>query len=90
MNTEQIKPDLMVHAKGTGSMGGAPGVHVGTVDHLDGKEWIKLTKADSDDGKHHWIPMSWVEKADNKAVYLNKTLTEFQDGVKDVGPSSPN
>ena len=34
---------------------GADGVHIGTVDHLDG-ERIKLTKADSVDGKHHYLP----------------------------------
>ena len=33
---------------------GADGVHIGTVDHLDG-ERIKLTKADSGDGKHHYL-----------------------------------
>ena len=31
---------------------GADGVHVGTVDHLEG-ERIKLTKAHSGGGKHH-------------------------------------
>src|SRR3546814_8753529 len=31
---------------------GAAGVHVGTVDHLEGAR-IKLTKAHSGDGKHH-------------------------------------
>src|SRR3546814_9081675 len=30
------------------------GVHIGTVDHLEG-ERIKLTKADSGDGKHRYL-----------------------------------
>ena len=38
---------------------GADGVHVGTVDHLEG-ERIKLTKADSGDGKHHYLPAGLV------------------------------
>lgn len=76
LNTEiqsKIKPGLMVHAKSEGSMGGAKGIHVGTVDHIDGERYIKLTKKDSNDGEHHWIPLDWVEDADEKAVYLSKT-----------------
>ena len=72
-----IKPGLMVHAKGAGQMGGAVGQHVGTVDHLDGDNYIKLTKKDSSDQQHRWIPTSWVARADNKAIYLNKTEEEF-------------
>jgi hypothetical protein len=34
-----------------------------TVDHMDGDS-IKLTK--DDQGQHHWIPMSWVTKVDDK------------------------
>ena len=33
---------------------GADGVHVGTVDHVDGNR-IKLTKNDPGDQRHHWI-----------------------------------
>ena len=32
MDTSKIKEDLMVHAKGEGSMQGASGEHIGTVD----------------------------------------------------------
>jgi hypothetical protein len=35
-----------------------------TVDHMDGDNYIKLTKDDS--GQHHWIPMSWVTNVDDK------------------------
>ena len=38
---------------------GADGVHIGTVDHLDG-ERIKLTRADSVDGRHHYLPAGLV------------------------------
>ncbi len=78
MNTESIKPGLMVHAKGQGKMQGAEGQHVGTVDHIDGERYIKLKKADARDGRHHWIPLDWVETVDNKAVYLKKTEEEFR------------
>ena len=42
---------------------GADGVHVGTVDHVDGNR-IKLTKADSGEGSHkghhHYISLGLV------------------------------
>jgi len=43
---------------------------------MDGENYIKLNKKDSADGKHHWIPVGWVESVDDKAVYLNKTQSE--------------
>ena len=46
------------------------GEHVGTVDHLDGEQ-IKLTRTDSSDGQHHYLPLSQVESMDDVAVYLN-------------------
>jgi hypothetical protein len=35
----------------------------GKVDHVEG-DYIKLTKTDSPDGQHHWIPLSWVARVD--------------------------
>jgi len=53
---------------------GSDGAHVGTVDHAqDGQ--IKLTRTDSDDGKHHIIPSDWVERVDDH-VHLNVTSAE--------------
>ena len=46
------------------------GEHVGTVDHLEGEQ-IKLTRTDSSDGQHHYLPLSQVESMDDVAVYLN-------------------
>lgn len=43
---------------------------LGTVDHVEGDR-IKLTKHDSPDGKHHYIPTSLVTKVDDK-VHLSK------------------
>ena len=51
---------------------GADGVHVGTVDHLDG-ERIKLTKADSVDGKHHYLPVGLVAAVEGDTVRLSAT-----------------
>lgn len=46
---------------------------MGTVDRVEGV-YIKLTKGDSPDGKHHLIPLAWVARADpeRNVVFLNK------------------
>ncbi len=55
---------------------GADGVHLGTVDHLDG-ERIKLTKTDSPQGpggegaKHHYIPLGLVAEIEGGKVRLS-------------------
>jgi len=52
---------------------GADGKHVGTVDHIEGQNRIKLTKSDTAaQGKHHFIPMDWVDHVDAH-VHLNKS-----------------
>ncbi|MDX2004538.1 MAG: DUF2171 domain-containing protein [Meiothermus sp.] len=77
----QIRQHMMVHARGAGSMMGAQGVHIGTVDRLEGDQ-IKLTRNDSPDGKHHYIPLSWVERVDtqNNAVILRVDADEARQG----------
>jgi len=55
---------------------GSDGQHVGTVDHMEGKDKIKLTKHDpAAQGHHHLIPVKWVANVDNK-VHLSKTKNE--------------
>lgn len=76
VDISQIKEHLMVHAKGTGTMEGAPGVHIGTVDRVEGGKYVKLTKDDAHDGRHHWFPVDWVESVDEGAVYINKSAEE--------------
>lgn len=50
---------------------GSDGEHVGIVDHLEGGDFIKLTKSDpAAGGKHHFIPLEWVENVDQQ-VHLN-------------------
>ena len=55
---------------------GADGVHVGTVDHLDGHR-IKLTKADSGEGSHeghhHYISVGLVAGIEGDTVRLSAT-----------------
>ena len=58
---------------------GADGEHVGTVDHLEGPDRIKLTKNDpAAGGRHHFIPMSWVDRVDG-AVHLKKSGREAME-----------
>jgi hypothetical protein len=49
---------------------GSCGNKLGVVDHLDGDR-IKLTRNDSPDGQHHFIPSSWVSRVDSR-VHLSK------------------
>ena len=63
---------------------GADGVHVGTVDHVEG-ERIKLTKNDSpstEDGqgaKHHYLPAGLVAEIEGDTVRLSATAQNAQD-----------
>ena len=68
---------------------GADGVHVGTVDRVDGKR-IKLTKKDSGEGKHkghhHYIELGLVAGVEGDKVRLSAnadvavTLEEEEKG----------
>ena len=49
---------------------GADGVHVGTVDHVDGDR-IKLAKQDSGDQHHHWIAGGLVAEVEGSDVRLS-------------------
>ena len=49
---------------------GADGVHVGTVDHVQGDR-LKLTKKDSGDGKHHYISAGLVAEIEDGTVRLS-------------------
>ena len=45
---------------------GSDGLHVGTVDHMEGDTRIKLTKTDSQDGRHHYLASHLVERVDTR------------------------
>jgi hypothetical protein len=63
---------------------GADGVHLGTVDRVDGDR-IKLTKADSPQGpdgegaRHHYIPLGLVAEVEGDTVRLSATAQNAQD-----------
>jgi len=56
INAETVKPNMPVVCSENGQFA--------VVDHLEGKDSIKLKKDDM--GKHHFIPMSWVKTVDDK------------------------
>ena len=80
-----VREHMMVHAKGGPSMNGVPGQHIGTVDHVEG-DMIKLTKNDSQDGLHHYIPLSWVETVDGNTVHLSKDAESVMRDWKTEDP----
>ena len=57
----QIKPNAPVVCSEDGQFA--------VVDHMEGTESIKLKKDDK--GQHHFIPISWVTKVDDK-VYVDR------------------
>jgi hypothetical protein len=76
MDTSKIKEHMEVLA--------SDGQHVGTVDHLEGNDKIKLTKGDaSSHGHHHLIPVAWIDHVDAH-VHLSKSSQEVMQGWEHV------
>lgn len=68
LDTSKIKDHMEVMS--------SDGRHVGTVDHMEGTDKIKLTRKDpAAHGHHHLIPLAWVARADQQ-VHLSKTAAE--------------
>ncbi|PTV44585.1 hypothetical protein DBL02_12940 [Acinetobacter oleivorans] len=72
MSTLNIK-DIKKHADVIASCG----TKVGTVDHLDGENQLKLTRDES--GQHHLIPTGWIGEVKENQVILNKNSEEVKD-----------
>lgn len=53
------------------------GSKVGVVDHVEGSS-LKLTRKDSSDGQHHYVPLSTVAKVDEH-VHLKINSKEFAE-----------
>ncbi|NNG82236.1 MULTISPECIES: DUF2171 domain-containing protein [Acinetobacter Taxon 24D] len=53
------------------------GTKVGTVDHLDGSDKLKLTR--NEEGSHHLIPLSWVSEIKDNQVLLNVDSEEVKN-----------
>ena len=91
MRLEDIKAGLMVHARGDGSMGGAPGEHVGTVIGVDG-EYVHVQQETAppqgsvQQGDEVFLPLAWVSWTDERTIHLSKTASEFSAGVAHQSP----
>jgi hypothetical protein len=70
---------------------GADGVHVGTVDHVEGDR-IKLTKADSGqgghEGHHHYISLGLVADVEGDKVRLSANADVAVSFEEEESPSS--
>ena len=53
----------------------ARGNHVGVVEKVHNRSEIKLSRADSPDGLHHYIPLDWIATID-RSVHLNRSGAE--------------
>jgi hypothetical protein len=53
------------------------GIHVGTVDKVEG-ERIKLTKGDSRDGRHHFLEKSQVASSEGNKVNLYQKASSLK------------
>jgi len=54
---------------------GSDGKQIGTVDHVEGDDLKLSSKGPSAGGKHHLIPVDWVQRVDQK-VHLKKSAVE--------------
>ena len=50
------------------------GQHLGTVDDVE-DDRIKLTRTDSEDNMHHYMPLDSVDRIDDNRVYLKQGAT---------------
>jgi hypothetical protein len=57
---------------------GSDGIHVGTVDHIEGAGEVRLASDDPDArGGHYCIPLSWVVHIEMK-VHLNQSSADVK------------
>ncbi|MDQ0321749.1 hypothetical protein QO002_003887 [Pararhizobium capsulatum DSM 1112] len=68
----------------------ADGIHVGTVDRVEGDR-IKLTRKDSGaghEGHHHFIPLDLVTSVDDNRVRLSSNSTDVVGQEEEADRSS--
>jgi hypothetical protein len=74
INKDDIQENMMVV--------GSDGEHVGTVDKVEGDQ-IKLTKEDSENGRHNFIPCDMVESIDGETVTLSQSAEDAKSAFED-------
>ncbi|HSH72553.1 MAG TPA: DUF2171 domain-containing protein [Methylophilaceae bacterium] len=66
INAEEIKNDMVVLSN--------QAEQFAVVDHLDGRDTIKLKK--DSQGNHHYIPLSWIISSGDGQLKVNKTVEQ--------------
>lgn len=62
------------------------GTQVGTVDHLEGENSVKLAR--DEDGNHHWIPIGWVTGMESGRVSIDRSVAQAQEEWSDSNPEN--
>jgi len=75
----QDKQDIREHMKVIGS----DGMPIGKVDHVEGDQ-IKLTRTDSADGQHHYVPLSSVASIEEDHVVLSMSGEDARRAAGDA------
>jgi len=73
MGTQEIREHMQII--------GSCGTPLGCVDRVEG-DTIKLTKDSCPDGRHHFIPLSWVARVDGR-VHLKGRCDDVREGWRD-------
>ena len=60
------------------------GTQLGSVDHLDGENSIKLTRDENEE--HHWIPLGWVTGVDGDTITIDRSVIQAQEEWSDTAP----
>ena len=66
MHSNQIQPDMPVVCSEDGQFA--------EVDHMEGEDMIKLKR--DDEGKHPYLPLSWVTSVENGKVKIDRPSEE--------------
>lgn len=74
IDKDEIQEDMVVV--------GSDGEHVGTVDKVEGDQ-IKLTKADSPNGQHNFVPCDMVDSIEGDTVTLSQTAEDAKSAFED-------
>lgn len=82
--TEATKLDLSKIKAGLLAVG-SDNVQFGVVDHVEGSLSVKINKDDK--GVHHYIPMSWVTKVDDK-LYADRSSEQVKRDWKTEAPTA--
>jgi len=77
----QGKRELLGQVREHMNVVGSDEEHVGTVDHVRGDRII-LTKGDSEDGRHHLLSCSLVDRVDGERVVLDRPAAEAKQQIE--------